>query len=494
MKKVLWLLPVTFIVGLRFLFPAMAAASSPIRDGGSSLGLSFAPEGGAGIDVIWIAMGSVVGLILILVVVTFIVLPKIKGGQAAKLGAKQAGNSRAIQGKGAPTPQSNSMPMARDAQQKQTVSPAGNLPGRGMPQQGMPAQPRPMQPQAMQGQPAGGFPQPQPVQPRPMQPQAMQGQPAGGFPQPQPVQPRPMQPQAMQGQPAGGFPQPQPVQPRPMQPQAMQGQPAGGFPQPQPVQPRPMQPMPQGIPVPPKPVQVQHYQPVAQSRPVYPVASQVPIQSRPVQPVSPMSPGFPQVPQQFSGMPVQGAPLFRVGNLVITPSQVKEDDPVSISATVFNQGSNAGQYKLVLRVNSMVEGISELTVNPGMSQIATFSVAKSLPGSYFVEADNLKGTFTVMPRSAASYTISNLTVNPEKVNQGDPVAISFIVTNSGDSTGNYTAVVKIKGIDEIVEDIPIGPNCSQRVTFNVIKEAAGFYPISIEDLTERFVVEMDWKL
>jgi hypothetical protein len=446
MEKVLWLLPVTFIVGLRFLFPAMAAASSPIRDGGSSLGLSFAPEGGAGIDVIWIAMGSVVGLILILVVVTFIVLPKIKGGQAAKLGAKQAGNSRAIQGKGAPTPQSNSMPMARDAQQKQTVSPAGNLPGRGMPQQGMPAQPRPMQPQAMQGQPAGGFPQPQPVQPRPMQPQAMQGQPAGGFPQPQPAQPRPMQP------------------------------------------------MPQGIPVPPKPVQVQHYQPVAQSRPVYPVASQVPIQSRPVQPVSPMSPGFPQVPQQFSGMPVQGAPLFRVGNLVITPSQVKEDDPVSISATVFNQGSNAGQYKLVLRVNSMVEGISELTVNPGMSQIATFSVAKSLPGSYFVEADNLKGTFTVMPRSAASYTISNLTVNPEKVNQGDPVAISFIVTNSGDSTGNYTAVVKIKGIDEIVEDIPIGPNCSQRVTFNVIKEAAGFYPISIEDLTERFVVEMDWKL
>jgi hypothetical protein len=119
MEKVLWLLPVTFIVGLRFLFPAMAAASSPIRDGGSSLGLSFAPEGGAGIDVIWIAMGSVVGLILILVVVTFIVLPKIKGGQAAKLGAKQAGNSRAIQGKGAPTPQSNSMPMARDSKNKQ---------------------------------------------------------------------------------------------------------------------------------------------------------------------------------------------------------------------------------------------------------------------------------------------------------------------------------------------------------------------------------------
>ena len=51
----------------------------------------------------------------------------------------------------------------------------------------------------------------------------------------------------------------------------------------------------------------------------------------------------------------------------------------------------------------------------------------------------------------------------------------------------------IKGIAENIEEITLGPGRNQRVSFSVVKDAAGFYPVSIEHLSGRFVVEMDWK-
>lgn len=188
-----------------------------------------------------------------------------------------------------------------------------------------------------------------------------------------------------------------------------------------------------------------------------------------------------------------GRPAFSVSNLTITPNQAKSGEPITISAIVFNNGSEMGTYGLVLRINGMVENIIDLTLPPGASQSTTFTVIKDAGGDYYAEVDGLGGAFTIMPLVPANFSVSNLGIAPERVKQGEKVTISAIVTNNGEIAGNYSMVVKLKGAIEGTEEISLGPGESRRVDFGITKNAPGFYNVEVENLTGRFVVEMEWQ-
>ncbi len=183
---------------------------------------------------------------------------------------------------------------------------------------------------------------------------------------------------------------------------------------------------------------------------------------------------------------------FSVSNLTITPNQVREGEPVTISAIVTNNGAESGKYSLVLRIGGVVEGITEITLASGTSQLATSTITKDTAGDYYVEIDGLGGTFTVIPLQPAHFTLSNLVIAPERVKQGESITISAVVTNTGEVTGSYSVVLKIKGTVEAIEEVNIGPGGSQRVAFDITKDTPGFYNVDLEGLTGRFVVEMEW--
>jgi len=183
---------------------------------------------------------------------------------------------------------------------------------------------------------------------------------------------------------------------------------------------------------------------------------------------------------------------FSVSNLTITPNQVREGEPVTISAIVTNNGAESGKYSLVLRIGGVVEGITEITLASGTSQLATSTITKDTAGDYYVEIDGSGGMFTVIPLKPAHFTLSNLVIAPERVKQGESITISAVVTNTGEVTGSYSVVLKIKGTVEAIEEVNIGPGGSQRVAFDITKDTPGFYNIDLEGLTGRFVVEMEW--
>ncbi|MCX6010009.1 MAG: hypothetical protein NTW48_08285 [Chloroflexi bacterium] len=188
-----------------------------------------------------------------------------------------------------------------------------------------------------------------------------------------------------------------------------------------------------------------------------------------------------------------GRPIFSVSNLTITPNQVKSGEPITISAIVFNNGSEAGTYSVVLRINGMVENIIDLTLSPGASQSTTFTVIKDAGDDYYAEVDGLGGAFTVIPLVPANFSVSNLVIAPERVKQGGKVTISAIVTNNGELAGNYSMVLKLKGAVESTEEISLGPGENQKVAFGITKNTPGFYNVEVENLTGRFVVEMEWQ-
>ncbi len=212
-------------------------------------------------------------------------------------------------------------------------------------------------------------------------------------------------------------------------------------------------------------------------------------------PATPMPTPFPTLTPGAMAAP-HAAPTaratFSVSNLTITPNQVREGEPVTISAIVTNNGAESGKYSLVLRIGGVVEGITEITLASGTSQLATSTITKDTAGDYYIEIDGLGGTFTVIPLQPAHFTLSNLVIAPERVKQGESITISAVVTNTGEVTGSYSVVLKIKGTVEAIEEVNIGPGGSQRVAFDITKDTPGFYNVDLEGLTGRFVVEMEW--
>ena len=186
-------------------------------------------------------------------------------------------------------------------------------------------------------------------------------------------------------------------------------------------------------------------------------------------------------------------PIFSVTNLTITPNQVKSGTPVTISAIVANNGSDAGTYSVVLRVNGMVENIMDLMLSPGATQATSFTVTKDIGGEYYAEVDGLSGIFIVIPLVPANFTISNLVIAPERAKQGESILITAMVTNNGELAGTYNATLKLKGAVENTEEINLAPGETRKVTFKIAKTTPGFYNVELDGLTGRFVVEMEWQ-
>ncbi|MCX6007543.1 MAG: hypothetical protein NTZ34_09855 [Chloroflexi bacterium] len=435
---------------------------------------------------LWIFFGVIAVVIIMLVVLMVMKPPKKRAGALSDQGKKQGKQAGKAGKPGAREPQMQ----AGSGMQRPGMAnaPDGMLFG----MQGPPGQPQDMS--GMQQQ----YPQPgmqQPFQPQPGMQQPFQ--PQQGMQQPFQS---PQQPGMQQFPPQPGMQQPfqSPQQPG-MQPPQQPGMRAPQYPQtpqvPQhPQQPHGMQPgMPQGGPQPGMPYGMQPQQP---PMPHGMQAPPPPGMQQPMQPTMPqgMHPG-PQAgmqPPMPGGYQSMGMPKFSVSNLTITPNNVKVGEQVSISIIVSNNGVQTGKYSVVLRVGGVVENISDLTLPPGASQTASFTVVKDAPGDYYADIDGLGGFFTVIPLAPPSFIVTNFTVGPERVRQGQPVIVTASVTNTGELIGSHTLILRVKGIADSQRDITLGPGKMENVEFQIIKDTPGFYPVALENWTGKFVVEMDW--
>jgi Sec-independent protein translocase protein TatA len=437
---------------------------------------------------VWIII-AIVLLVIIVFIIFLLFGPKKKKGEQAAKGEKRGKKMPADMDK-------RQRPQADMGQRPQQMPPdmgqASPMPTRPYMNEAAPyPQNSPAAPQMRPPQPAGSpnMSPPQPAQQRPMQPPPSPAQapsPMQQAPTPMQQAPSPIQqaPSPMQAPPSAQQPQRMPPQPMQARPQPGQPPPPAGqrpaAPQPVQGQPRPAQSMsPGSTGMPPR----------TAPQPVQPAQGQgMPQRPRPSGTPQPAYPAR----QQFG---TQGPPQmdFMVGNLIVTPMRVKDGQEVSISATVTNRSGSESNYSMVFRINHVVEKIMEMTLGPGASQTETIKVKKENPGDYYVDVDGIRGSFTVVERVPASFSIDGLKISPERIKQGDPVAISFNITNNGERQGVYNASVNIKGISEAMEDITLEGGETKHVTFNIVKDTAGFYPVSVEHLSGRFVVEMDWK-
>jgi len=205
--------------------------------------------------------------------------------------------------------------------------------------------------------------------------------------------------------------------------------------------------------------------------------------------------------------------LSRIELTIADESIVVPDDVVVLSPT----------YKLTGYMNSMevtrmnFETPARLTIrydprdlpeNTFLPFVAYYTVAQGLvpiepPTGSTVEIGKAKAQishaslFVVAaklvpppPPLPAEFETSNLTINPQQAQLGQPVAISLIVTNEGDTEGSFELHLIIDGIVRVVREITLTGKSSETLTFEVSNLAVGKHQVKIAGLTEQFRVEM----
>jgi len=86
---------------------------------------------------------------------------------------------------------------------------------------------------------------------------------------------------------------------------------------------------------------------------------------------------------------------FTFSNLAVTPTTVEQGMPVTVTVSVTNTGGQRGSTTVELKVNGVIAESKTVTLNPGASTTATFTVTKDTAGSYTVAVGSLTGSFTV---------------------------------------------------------------------------------------------------
>jgi len=86
---------------------------------------------------------------------------------------------------------------------------------------------------------------------------------------------------------------------------------------------------------------------------------------------------------------------FHVTDLDISPEEVSQGDPITISVNVANVGSEKGTYTLWLKLRK------EITLGAKASQTVNFTIIEDTPGKHQLEIADLEGEFSVVEAPSA---------------------------------------------------------------------------------------------
>ena len=117
------------------------------------------------------------------------------------------------------------------------------------------------------------------------------------------------------------------------------------------------------------------------------------------------------------------------------------------------------------------------------SEVDTASNRVGAPVSHFT-VFALIGEVTPPP---ASFSLSDLVIEPVQVEPGEAVSISALLSNTGGTGGNYTVVLTVNGAAEAEKDVTLAAGGAERVTFSRT-EPPGSYNVSLGELRGSFIV------
>ncbi len=192
-------------------------------------------------------------------------------------------------------------------------------------------------------------------------------------------------------------------------------------------------------------------------------------------------------------IPTPPLPPF-LSDLTITPEELELGDEVTISLDIMNPNDGAISYGFEMQIGELTLLI-DVELEAYESKTVSRTIFPTAVGTYNVTVMGMTGSFTVSPvptpptpPTPAEFTVSNLIISPEDVDEGEAVTISVDVTNVGEEMGSYTVDLVLNGVVVESEEIPtLWGGMTVTVVFELTR-GMGSYTVDVDGLTGSFVV------
>jgi hypothetical protein len=185
----------------------------------------------------------------------------------------------------------------------------------------------------------------------------------------------------------------------------------------------------------------------------------------------------------------EAKPSFEVLSLDITPTKITTGEKATIEVEIRNNNAKMDTYNVPLMVNGVADDRKSVTLAPGATEMITFMLTRSQPGTYIISIGDRKSTLVVEKPLPPDFRLSNLEINPTEVDTGDKVVITAKIANVGGTQGSYTAELKIDGVTNQTEKIIIPAGTDYMLVFKIYKDLPGTYKVSLGGLTGQFSVK-----
>ena len=189
------------------------------------------------------------------------------------------------------------------------------------------------------------------------------------------------------------------------------------------------------------------------------------------------------------------AVLNLVQPLNVIPSTVEPGDVVTIRAVLENEGEEAGDSDVILKINGVEVEKKTVLVQPKSKEAVEFQVTRIETGDYMVEVEAvdardvtlLRGSFTV--RSLLILVPDSVKVDRESVKSGEPVIVSVVVRNEGLAPGSRTVVLSVDGVLIEKKTVTLGPDEFETVTFSPhVERDVGEHTVNVDGIITTFTV------
>jgi hypothetical protein len=192
-------------------------------------------------------------------------------------------------------------------------------------------------------------------------------------------------------------------------------------------------------------------------------------------------PGFLQACQET-------LPTFEVLSLDITPPKITPGEKVTVEVEIRNGNAETDTCNVPLMVNGVADDRRNVTLAPGTTELITFVLTRSQAGTYRISVGNKESTLVVEKLLPPEFHLSNLEINPSKVDSGEKVVITAKITNVGGTQGSYTAELKVDDCTVQTEEVTVAAGTNSTLSFGVCADLPGTYTVTLGELTGKFMV------
>ena len=181
---------------------------------------------------------------------------------------------------------------------------------------------------------------------------------------------------------------------------------------------------------------------------------------------------------------------FDVTQISTSSDIIAVGSSMDIQALVVNNGDLTGSYQVNCLVDDVTLDTQLVTLDGGDSILVTFSAVPEITGVHTVTVGLAETTFTATEASIpATFTTSSISISPTEIFLGESVEISTLVTNSGDLSGEYEAILKMNNQYVDSKTVGIAGGDAEIILFKLEPKTIGEHSINIGDKIVFFEVK-----